>query len=176
MVRGDKSNAIILYNPIISIYYCPPVFCLYESRLPITKFPNSLPFDWCLTCSLLRDLTGPIHEPFPPGTRVYIQHNGSIVRGTINNIPLPVLSIIPSSAFPPSNTSGKSSQSSEITDSPPYVIILDLGITAEQYYDNMIKSGHDDVYPSRSSGNSTDLEGIPHFLRHDSKFTTEHKK
>ena len=51
--RDDKSKSIIFYNPITSSYYRPPAFLIDESRLPITKFPNSLHFDGGLTCGLL---------------------------------------------------------------------------------------------------------------------------
>ena len=73
--RDDRSNSIIFYNPITSSYCSPPDFWLDESRLPITDFQNSLRFDGGLTCSLLRNKTNPIHEPFPPGTHVSIQHD-----------------------------------------------------------------------------------------------------
>ena len=88
--RDDRSNYIIFYNPITSSYYRPPNFRLDESRLPITNFPNSLRFDGGLTCGLLRNNTNPIHEPFPPGTRVSIQHKDITTRGTINNITIPL--------------------------------------------------------------------------------------
>ena len=38
--RDDKSNYTIFYNFITSSYYCLPYFCLDESILPITNFPN----------------------------------------------------------------------------------------------------------------------------------------
>ena len=91
--RDDRSNSIIFYNPITSSYYRPPAFRHYEYRLPITNFPNSLRFDGGLSCGLLRNKTEPIHEPFPPGTRVSIQHKDIPTRGTIKNIPIPLSQI-----------------------------------------------------------------------------------
>ena len=76
--RDDKSKSIILYNPIASSYYHLTDFCLDESRLPITNFPNSLRFDGSLTCGLLRNKTYPVHENFPPGTHVSIQHTDAL--------------------------------------------------------------------------------------------------
>ena len=169
--RYYKSNAIIFYNPLTSSYYRLPNVCLDESRLPITNFLNYLRFYGCLACGLLLNITYPIHEPFPPGTCVSIQHNGSLVRGTINNIPLPVSPIIQSDSLLPSNTSDDSSQSSDIPDSSTYVIVLDSGITVKKSYDNLIKLGRNDVSTSQSSENSTTLEVIPDFLPHESKVT-----
>ena len=65
----DKLNFIFL-NPLTSSYYCPHYFCLDESRLPITNFPNYLQFDVGHTCSLLQNKSDPIREPLSPGTRV----------------------------------------------------------------------------------------------------------
>ena len=73
----------LFYNPTTSSYYHPPAFRLYESRIPITNFHNSLRFGCGSTCVLLKNKTDPIHDPFPPGTRVSIQHQNSLVRGTI---------------------------------------------------------------------------------------------
>ena len=98
--RDDRSNSIIFYNPITSSYYRPPDFRLDESRLPITNFPNSLRFDGGLTCSLLRNNTNPMHWPFSPGNRVSIQHNDAPARGTIKNVPIPVLPILKCVASP----------------------------------------------------------------------------
>ena len=98
--RYYRSNSIIFYNPITSSYYRPPDFRLDESRLPITNFPNSLRFDGGLTCSLLRNNTDPIHWPFSPCNRVSIQHNDAPARGTIKNVPIPVLPILKCVASP----------------------------------------------------------------------------
>ena len=81
--RDDNTNYIIFYNPITSSYYRPPAFRLDESILPITNFPNSLRFYGGLTCGLIRNKTYPIHEPFPPGTRVSIHHNNTPIGGEL---------------------------------------------------------------------------------------------
>ena len=72
--RDETSNSIILYNPLTSSYYRLPAFRLDESRTPINNSPNSLRFYGGIKCGLLQNKTEPINEPFPPGTRVYIQH------------------------------------------------------------------------------------------------------
>ena len=102
--RDDWSNYVIFYNPITSSYYHPQDFRLNESRLPITNFPNFLRFDGGLTCGLLRNNTGPIHEPFPPGTRVSIQRSNTPAHVTIKNIPIPVSPILITEAYPSTET------------------------------------------------------------------------
>ena len=173
--RDYKSNSIIFYNPITSSYYHPTPFPLDEWRLLITNFPNSLHFDGGLICGLLKNNTDPIHEAFPLGTRVSIQHKDFLVQGAINNIPLPVSTIIKYATSPLSNQSDYSSQSSELPESRPYVILLDSSIYVKKSNDDPIKAGMDDVSPPSSTNNAADLEGIPHFLRHDSKLMMDHK-
>ena len=73
--RDNKSNAIILYNPLNYIYYHPPAFHMDESQLPITNFTNSLYFDGGIICILLQNNTDPIHKTIPPGTHTSIQQN-----------------------------------------------------------------------------------------------------
>ena len=77
--RYDNFNSIIFYNPITSSYYHAPDFHLDELRLPITNLQNYFCFDCGLTCDLLQKKMDPIHEPLPPGTRVSIQHQDSLV-------------------------------------------------------------------------------------------------
>ena len=144
------------------------------NQVPVTNFPNSLRFYGFLTCGLLWNKAYPIHDPFLPGTNVSIQYDDSLVRGTINNIPLPVSTIIKYSATPLSNQSDDSSQLSELTESPQYAILRDSGITVEKSYDDLIKYGWDDDSPSSSKNNVCALEVIPHILRHDSKVTMDH--
>ena len=98
--KDDRSNYIIFYNQITSSYYRPPAFRIDESRPPITNFPNPLRFDGGITCGLLRNKTDPIHEPFPPGTRVSIQHKDIPTRGTIKNILIPLSPILKTAASP----------------------------------------------------------------------------
>ena len=173
--RNDRPNSTILYNPITSSYYRPPYFRHDESILPITNFKNSLRFDGGLTCSLLRNKTDPIHELFPPGTRVSIQHNDTPARGTIKNIPIPVSHILRNEASPSTEPLEHDSITSDEKKSPPYVILLDSGTTVKRSCDDLIKDSRDDTSPPKSPSNAAALEGIPHFLCHDSKFTMDHK-
>ena len=98
--RDDKSNPITFYNSIASSYYRLLSFQLDESRLPITNFPNFLRFDGGLTCSLLRNNTDPIHETFPTGTRMSIQHDNALDRSIIKKSPIPVSLILKCAASP----------------------------------------------------------------------------
>ena len=107
--RDDRSNSIIFYNPITSRYYLPPDFRPEKSRLTITNIPNSLHFYGGITCGLLINNTDPTYEPFPLGTRVSIQHNYALTRGTIKNIPIPVSPILKCVASPPTEPSYKES-------------------------------------------------------------------
>ena len=132
VVRDDSSNSIIFYNPITSGYYFPPAFRLYESRLQITNFPNSLRFDGGIICGLLWNKTNPIHEPSPLGTRVYIQHDNVLARGTIKNIPITVSPILKCDASTSPEQSDNGSISTELIDSPPCVILLESGTTVKK--------------------------------------------
>ena len=129
--RDDRYNSIIFYNPITSRYYLPPAFRINESRLPITNFTNSLRFDGGLTYGLLRNKTNPIHEPFPPSTRVSIQHKDIPTRITIKNIPIPLSPIIKTAASPVPEDLEQESITSEEPTSPTYIILLYNGITVE---------------------------------------------
>ena len=111
--HNDKSNSIIFYNTPTLSYYIPPAFRLDKYRLMIIKSPKSLRFYGGLTCRQSRNTTDPIHELFPLGTHVSIQHNGYLVQDTINNIPLPVSTILQLSASPTSNDSDNISISSK---------------------------------------------------------------
>ena len=142
--RYDKSSSIIFYSPTTYSYYSPPAFLIDESRLTIINFPNSLCFDGGLICCVLQNNTDPIHKLFPPGTRISIQHEYFLVKGTINNIPLPVSTITKSAASSLSNQSDNISQSSELPESPSYVIHLDSGITVKKSYDDLVKACRDD--------------------------------
>ena len=132
--RDDRSHSIIFYNPITSSYYRHPDFRLDESRLLITSFPKSLHFDGVLNCSLLINKTDPIHDPFPPGTRVSIQHDDAPDCGTTNNIPIPVSPIIKCVASPSTEPSDKDSISLDTQESPRYVILLDSGTAVKKSY------------------------------------------
>ena len=71
--------------------------------------------------------------------------------------------------------SDTTSISSELPESPPYVILLDSGITIEKSYDDLIQAGRDDGSPSLSKKKVFALDDIPHILHHDSKVTMYHK-
>ena len=163
------------YNPITSSYYRPPAFRLDESRLPITNFPNYLRFDGGLTCGLLRKKTDTIHDPFPPGTHVSIQHKDIPTCGTINNILIPLSPILKTEASPVPEDLDEESITSEDPRSPPYFILLYNGIIVEQSYDNLIKYTRYDKSTPKSPINAAALEIISHFLCHDSKVTMDHK-
>ena len=163
--RDDRSNTILFYNPITKSYYRPPAFSLDESRLPVTNFPKSIRFDGGLTCGLLRYRTDPINEPFPPGTRVTIEKSGSLVRGTIQNVPLPFSSIL---------TSPKSDSTSTPDDLPVnYTILLDDSSAIESSFEDLTKAGKADAPPTPATVESS-LEGIPRCLHPGSKITMDH--
>ena len=127
--KDYRSNSIIFYNPITYSYYLLQLFRLSESRLPINNFSNKLRFDGGLTCSLLRNNTDPIHEPFPPGTRVSIQHNNTLSCGTIKNIPIPVSPILRTEVYAATELIEHDYITLDEQNSPLYVILLDYGIT-----------------------------------------------
>ena len=156
--RDDKSYSIIFYNKITSIYYHPPDFRLYESRLPITNFPNYLRFDGGLAYGILRNKTNPIPKPFPPGTQVFIQREKAIARGTIKNISIPVSPILKCVESPYPEQSDNGSISTELQESLPHVILLNSGTTVKKSYDGLIQSGQYDASPYKSTNNDAALE------------------
>ena len=79
-------------------------------------------------------------------------------------------------AFPSTENLDNNSISSNTQESPPYVILLESGTTVDKSYDNLIQDIQDDSPPSKSPSNAAALEGIPHFLRHDSKVTIDYKE
>lgn len=179
--RDDRSNTVIFYNPVSRSYYRPPAFRLDEGRHPATNFPKSLKFDGGLTCGLLRYKTDPVPEPFPPGTRVDITHNDAKVKGTIQNIPLPTSPAFVSTrdsshASSPAQTqdSAQAPSPAQTNDDPPplYVVALDDGTTIERTYEDLIKDSLPTVSSPSTTPSTPILEGIPSFLRHDSKVTS----
>ena len=104
-------------------------------------------FDGGLTCGLLRNNTNPIHEPFPPGNRVSIQHNDTPARGTINNIPITVSPIMITAEYPSTETLEHDSITPYEKTSPPYVILKDSGTTVKISYDDFIKDSQYDTSP-----------------------------
>ena len=75
----------------------------------------------------------------------------------------------------PENLDQESITSDEQT-SPPYVILLDNGITVERSYYNLIKDTRDDTSTPKSPSNDAALEVIYLFLRHYSKVTMDRKE
>ena len=117
--RDDRPNSIIFYNPRTSSYYHSLYFRLNESGLPIATFPNSLRFDSGLNCDLLRNKINTIHDPFPPGTCVSIQHDDAPYSGTIKNIPILLSPILKCVVFPSTEYSDKDSISSDTQELSP---------------------------------------------------------
>ena len=98
-----------------------------------------------------------------------------LVRRTINNIPLTVSPTLQYSASPPSNYSYYTSIYYETSDSNPYAILMDSGVTVEQSYEKLINSGSNNDYTYPSTHVATSLKGIPYFLIQNSKSTMDHK-
>ena len=78
-------------------------------------------------------------------------------------------------ASPVPETLEQESITSDEQTSPSYVILLDNFITVERSYDDLIKDTQDDTSTPKSPRNAAALEGIPHFLCHDSRVTMDHK-
>ena len=106
---------------------------------------------------------------------MFIQHEDAPARGTINNIPIPVSPILKYVASLSTEPSYKESISSDTQESPPFIILLYYDTTVEKSFDDLIKDSLDDTSPPKSPSNAAALEGILHFLRHDSKVTMDHK-
>ena len=90
--RDDKTNTITFYNPITHSYYQSPAFKVDAGRLPVTNFPTSIKYDRGLTCGLFHNHTDPSTEPLPPGTKVTLDRDIQSLRGTIQNVPMPLKS------------------------------------------------------------------------------------
>ena len=99
--RDEQTNTITFYNPMTRKYYSPPIFKLDNSTFPNAIYPRLVRYDGGFLCGPLCNSTDPVVEPFPPGTRVNIKHNDELVRGTIQNVPLPFADIGLPSATPP---------------------------------------------------------------------------
>ena len=104
-----------------------------------------------------------------------IQHDDALARGNINNIQIPVSPILKCAASPSTEQSDDGFISTELPESPLYVILLDYVTTVEKSYDDLLQAGQDDPSPYKSTNNATALVGIPHFLCHDSKLTMYRK-
>ena len=104
-----------------------------------------------------------------------IHHNDTPTHGTIKNISIPVSLILRIAASPSTETLEQGPITSDEQSSPPYVILLYNVTTVKISYNNIIKGSQDDTSTPKSPRNSAALEGIPHFLRHDSKKMMNHK-
>ena len=95
-------------------------------------------------------------------------------RGTIKNIPIPLSPILRTATSPFIENLEHESITSDDQKSPPYVILLENGITVEISYNDLIKDSRDDTSTPKSPSNAAALEVVTHFLFHDSKVTMDH--
>jgi hypothetical protein len=163
--RDDKSNTITFYNPLTRSYYRPPVFHLDEGRLPISCFPQSIKFEGGLTCGLIRNRSDPSPEPFPPGTRVTIIRNETSVKGTVANVPLPILASINTAAV---------DVDPEQEQAQKYVINLDDGTTTECEFSELAPQINSPSDSFSSTTQSDPFQTLPHIFRQNSKITIDH--
>jgi hypothetical protein len=163
----DQSNTILFYNLLTKQYYCPPIYKLDESRLPISCFPKSVCFDGGLTCGLVRNRTDLVTEYFPPGTRITIQHEAVQCKGTISNVPLPFLSNI--------DTAAVTTDDDSVQDrSTKYVIHLDDGTTIEKEFQDLAPTIHTSTGDVIASQASNPFEPLPYILKRNAKITIDH--
>eukprot|EP00956_Cyclotella_meneghiniana_P020999 scaffold37679_cov76-Cyclotella_meneghiniana.AAC.13 len=165
--RDEQTNTITFYNPITRQYYRPAIFKLDEGRLPITCFPKSIRFDGGLTCGLVRNRTDPTPEPFPPGTRVTLTRNGSPLKGTVANVPLPYM---------PSIVTNSTDASSPDDQSTQYVIQLDDGTTQEVEFSELaplLQNLPSETVSSDTS--SSPFASLPYILQRNAKITIDHQ-
>jgi hypothetical protein len=162
--RDEQSNTILFYNPVTKKYYSPPVFKLEPNHLPVMLYPKNIRFDGGFVCGPLRNRTDPVTEPFPPGTRLTITVDDKPVRGTVQNVPLPFPTLIPSSQVVSPDGDG---------DHPNiYTILLDNGSTVERKFEDLL----DPTEPSAPTASDiTDpFACMPHFLSEGQKVTVDH--
>ena len=98
-ITGPPSS--VLMNPISQLWTIHNLFCFYGG----------------LTCNLPWHKTNPVHEPFPTGTCVTVNQDGTLVCDTIQNILLPFPTLIKSTTSIQPPIQPKSS--SEIIQSAP---------------------------------------------------------
>jgi hypothetical protein len=113
----------------------------------------------------LRNRTDPVPEPFPPGTRVEIEIDGTKSKGTIQNVPLPFADIGASTIL-------SSSPSDTGDPKTTYTVLLDAGNTVEVLYEDLF----DPITTKQAT--ESDLpdafSGLPVFLSNGSKVTLDH--
>jgi hypothetical protein len=161
--RDDQSNTVLFYNPITKKYYSPPIFKLDQSHLPVMLYPHHIRFDGGFVCGPLRNRTDPIAEPFPPGTRVFLSKGNDKIKGTIQNVPIPLSPIMDSTVV--SSADGSSTQTT-------YTILLDDGTTVECQFKDLIDKV--DAQPVATEGHTNPFAGLPAFLSDGSKVTIDH--
>jgi hypothetical protein len=81
-------------------------------------YPHHIRFDEGFVCGPLCNRTDLIAEPFPPGTRVFVTNGDDKIKGTIQNVPIPLSPFIDSTVV--SSADGSSTQTT-------YTILLDDG-------------------------------------------------
>ena len=126
--RDDSSNTITFYNPITRKCYSPPTFKLDFSSFPNAIYPRLVRYDGGFVCGPLRNNTDPVPEPFPPGTRVNVKQNNVLVRGTVQNIPIPFTDV---------NLPDSSPDDDADSPSPLYTVQLDDGTLVELKYEEL---------------------------------------
>ena len=134
--RDNTSITVVFYNPLTRSYHRPPAFRLDMDHLPVTNFPQSVHYDGSLICGLFCNRTNPSLEPFPPGTRVIISQDNILVRGRIQNIPMPQPPLVSTAADPPPEQDDTQ---------PTYVVHLVSRVTAEVAFEDLVCVGTDTV-------------------------------
>ena len=157
--RSPTSNALLVYNPRNKKYYEPDSYRIDPYRLPTSAYP-SIKYDGGLFVSLLRDDNPQFEEKYPPGTRVerLDPTTGTLVSGTVMDIPFPV--------------DGVSDCSAAMHGNPSYTILFDNGTSASIPLSDMAGIiPPPPVVPSTPDGAD---HLLPPFLRLNSRITYEH--
>ena len=129
-------------------------------------YPKNIRYDGGFVCGLLRNNTDPVPEPFPPGTRVNVQHNDKLVRGTVQNVPLPISPLVTGATVAPADAP---------TDEPPkatYTIHLDSNDTIEVFFEDLTTPQHEQSAADAALQNA--FSGLPAFLSNNAKVTMDH--
>jgi hypothetical protein len=160
VMRDEKSNTIVFYNPITRAYYSPPSFKLDPTPLPITLYPKHIRYNGGFVYGPLRNNSDPVPEPFPPSTRVQVYKNDVKIKGTIQNIPLPFAHV---------GTASDIISSEEDPESPKntYTVLLDDGTTTELLFEDLVNPVVSPIDTPSPLTNAFD--GLPYFLSNGSK-------